>query len=186
MPARRATVAVIGDGTAAEGSDAFRLGEGLGERLIAAGFRVVTGGYGGVMEAACRGAHRAAAYRPGDTIGILPGHDVDAANRYVDIALATGLGAGRNVLVAHADAVVAVGGGVGTLSEIAFAWMYGRLVVGFRIAGWSGRLAGGRLDERIRFAAIPDDQVFGVDTPEEATAIIAARLPEYVRAAAGR
>ncbi|HKA87637.1 MAG TPA: TIGR00725 family protein [Haliangiales bacterium] len=186
MPPRRAIVAVIGDGTAAEGSEAFHLAEGLGEHLIAAGFRIVTGGYGGVMEAACRGARRSAAYRPGDTIGILAGHDADAANPYVDIVVPTGLGAGRNVLVAHADAVVAVGGGVGTLSEMAFAWMYGRLVVGFRIAGWSGRLAGQRLDHRVRFADIPDDQVFGADTPEEVAAVISARLPEYARAAAGR
>jgi uncharacterized protein (TIGR00725 family) len=179
-------VAVIGDGTATEGSATFRLADELGERLVDAGFRVVTGGYGGVMEAACRGAHRSAAYQPGDTIGVLPGHDVDAANRFVDIALATGLGNGRNMVVAHADAVVAVGGGAGTLSEIAFAWMYGRLVVGFRGPGWSGRLAGERLDDRVRFAAIADDRVFGVDTPEEATALVVARLPEYVRALAGR
>jgi hypothetical protein len=179
-------VAVIGDGTVAEGSAMFGLADELGKRLVDAGFRVVTGGYGGVMEAACQGAHRSAAYRPGDTIGVLPGHDVAAANRFVDIALATGLGNGRNMVVAHADAAIALGGGAGTLSEIAFAWMYGRLVVGFRGPGWSGRLVGARLDDRVRFSAISDDQVFGVDTPEEAVALVVARLPEYVRALADR
>jgi hypothetical protein len=181
MTARRPLVAVIGDGTVGDGSPAWRVAEELGGRVVAAGYRLVTGGYGGVMEAACRGARRSPAYRDGDIIGVLPGHDPAAANSSVDIVLPTGMGNGRNMVVAHADAVIAVGGGAGTLSEIAFAWMYGRLVVGVRIAGWSGRLAGARVDDRVRFPAIPDDQVFGADTAEEATAIVVARLPEYAR-----
>jgi uncharacterized protein (TIGR00725 family) len=180
MSARRASVAVIGDGTVDEGAPAWQHAEALGERLVDAGFRVITGGLGGVMEAACRGARLSKAYRPGDIVGVLPGHDPAEANAYVDVALATGLGHYRNLVVAHADAVVAIGGGAGTLSEMAFAWIHRRLLIAFRIEGWSGKLAGTRIDERVRFAQIPDDQVFGVDTPEQAISLIEARLPHYV------
>jgi len=79
------------------------------------------------MEAACRGANVAG----GMTVGILPGDDRSAANRFVDAAIPTGLGEGRNVLVVRAaDAVIAVGGAYGTLSEIALALKAGKRVVG--------------------------------------------------------
>ncbi|MEA2420374.1 MAG: hypothetical protein QOE60_2580 [Thermoleophilaceae bacterium] len=88
---------------------------------------VVCGGLGGVMEAACRGARAAG----GTTVGILPGLDRTAANPFVDVALPTGLGEARNALVVRAaDAVIAVGGGYGTLSEIALALKAGKPVIG--------------------------------------------------------
>jgi uncharacterized protein (TIGR00725 family) len=88
---------------------------------------LVTGGLGGVMEAACMGAREAG----GTTIGILPGSDRSAANPYVDIAIPTGLGEARNALVVRAaDALIAIGGGYGTLSEIAFALKADKRVVG--------------------------------------------------------
>jgi uncharacterized protein (TIGR00725 family) len=88
---------------------------------------VVCGGLGGVMEAACRGAKQAG----GHTVGILPGSDRAAANPFVDTAVPTGLGEARNALVVRAaDALIAVGGGYGTLSEIAFALKAGKRVVG--------------------------------------------------------
>jgi uncharacterized protein (TIGR00725 family) len=99
------------------------VGRALGERGVA----LVCGGLGGVMEAACRGAKEAG----GATIGILPGSDRAAANEFVDVAIPTGFGEARNVLVVRAaDAVIAVGGGHGTLSEIAFALKAGKRVVG--------------------------------------------------------
>jgi uncharacterized protein (TIGR00725 family) len=186
MSERRASIAVIGDGDAAVGSTPYTRAEALGERLVDAGFRVVTGGLGGVMEAACRGARRARRYQPGDTIGVLPGSDAADANPFVDVAVPTALGHARNLVVAHADAVVAVGGGAGTLSELALAWIFGRLVVALRIDGWSGKLAGTRIDERIRFPTIADDQVFGADSAEEATQLIRDRLPLYQAGALSR
>jgi hypothetical protein len=88
---------------------------------------VVCGGLGGVMEAACRGAKEAG----GLTVGILPGADRAAANAFVDVAIPSGLGEARNALVVRAaDSVVAVGGGYGTLSEIALALKAGKRVVG--------------------------------------------------------
>jgi uncharacterized protein (TIGR00725 family) len=88
---------------------------------------LVCGGLGGVMEAACRGAKESG----GTTVGILPGTDRSAANPYVDVAVATGLGEARNALVVRAaDALVAIGGGYGTLSEVALALKAGKRVVG--------------------------------------------------------
>jgi uncharacterized protein (TIGR00725 family) len=88
---------------------------------------LVCGGLGGVMEAACTGAKGGG----GTTIGILPGTDRAAANPFVDFAIPTGLGEARNALVVRAaDALIAIGGGYGTLSEIAFALKAGKPVVG--------------------------------------------------------
>jgi uncharacterized protein (TIGR00725 family) len=119
-------VAVVGPGDAQPGEvdAAEQIGGGLVERLAAV---VVTGGLGGVMEAACRGARS----RRGTTLGLLPGADREAANGWVEIAVATGMGELRNGLIVRAsDAVVAVGGGPGTLSEIALALKLGRPVIG--------------------------------------------------------
>ena len=118
-------VAVAGPGDASP--DELQAAEDVGAGLAARGAVVVTGGLGGVMEAACRGARS----RRGRTLGILPGEDRDAANGWVEIAIATGLGELRNALVVRAaDALVAVGGGHGTLSEVALALKLGRPVVG--------------------------------------------------------
>jgi uncharacterized protein (TIGR00725 family) len=97
-------------------------------RLVAErGAVLVCGGLGGTMEAACRGAKQAG----GTTVGILPGSDRSAANDFVDVAVPTGLGEARNALVVHtADVLIAVGGGYGTLSEIALALRAGKTVVG--------------------------------------------------------
>jgi uncharacterized protein (TIGR00725 family) len=112
----------------------------------------VCGGLGGVMEAACRGARS----RGGLTVGLLPGVDRDAANGWVVVALPTGLGEARNALVVRAaDAVVAIGGGWGTLSEIALALKAGVPVVG--VGTWEPALSG---------AAV--EGVVAVDGPREA------------------
>ncbi len=125
--------------------------EELGRLLAQAGALVVTGGRGGVMAAACRGAVSCG----GATLGLLPGESRDDANPWVEIAVPTGLGEGRNVLVVRAaDAVVAVGGGYGTLSEIALALKLGRPVVG--LGTWELRAPGsGEPDAGVRRAADP-------------------------------
>jgi uncharacterized protein (TIGR00725 family) len=120
-----AYIAVVGPGEAS--SQELWLAEEVGAALADLGAVVVTGGLGGVMEAACRGARS----RNGRTLGILPGDDRAAANGWVEIAVATGVGELRNGLVVRAsDAVVAIGGGYGTLSEVALALKLGRPVVG--------------------------------------------------------
>jgi hypothetical protein len=126
-------VAVIGDGDP-RGPDAHRIlewAEEVGQLLARGGAIVVTGGLGGVMRAASQGAAAAG----GETIGILPGTDASEANEFVRVPIATGLGVARNlVVVTAADAVVAVGGRHGTLSEIGLALRMGRQVV--TLASW--------------------------------------------------
>jgi uncharacterized protein (TIGR00725 family) len=99
----------------------------VGRLLAERGATVVCGGLGGTMEAACRGARAAG----GTTLGLLPGADRSEANPFVTVAVPTGLGEARNALVVRAaDAVIALGGGYGTLSEIALALKAGKRVVG--------------------------------------------------------
>lgn len=116
-------IAVIGpaQATPAEQEAAYAAGRTIaGSRAV-----LVCGGLGGVMEAACRGAQEAG----GTTVGILPGSE--GGNPYLDITIRTGLGHARNVLVVQsADAVIAIGGSHGALSEIAIALRTGRPVYG--------------------------------------------------------
>lgn len=99
----------------------------VGRRIAEKGAILVCGGLSGVMEAASRGARQAG----GLTIGILPGANPAEANAFIDIPLATGLGYTRNSLVAmNAEALIAVDGEYGTLSEIAYAIVYGKKVIG--------------------------------------------------------
>lgn len=118
-------LAVIGPASC--GAEVSALAEEVGREIARRGAVLICGGRGGVMEAACRGAKA----EGGTTVGILPGTDRREANPFVDIPIVTGLGEARNaVVVRSADAVIAVRGGYGTLSEIGFSLKMGRPVVG--------------------------------------------------------
>jgi uncharacterized protein (TIGR00725 family) len=122
-------VAVVGPGESTP--DEAQTAEMAGRLLAQRGAILVCGGLGGVMAAACRGAAGAG----GLTVGLLPGHDRAAANEWLSVAIPTGLGELRNGLVIRAaDAVIAIGGGYGTLSEVALALKAGKAVVG--LGGW--------------------------------------------------
>jgi hypothetical protein len=109
----------------------------VGREIAIKGFALVCGGLGGVMEGACRGAKEAG----GITIGLLPTSNKGDANPYVDIVIPTGLGHARNVLVVHAsDALIAVDGEAGTLSEIATALKVGKPLVGIKSWELEGRV----------------------------------------------
>jgi hypothetical protein len=143
-------IAVIG-GSSSTPEEAS-LAEDVGRALAEAGAVLVCGGRGGVMEAACRGAHHAG----GLTIGVLPGFDDSDANPYVDIAIVTGMGEARNAVITRtAAAVVAIGGSYGTLSEIGFALGFEKPVVG--LGTWTV--------ERKGHAAAP---IIRAETAEEA------------------
>jgi uncharacterized protein (TIGR00725 family) len=176
---RRPLIAVIGDAKLEPGSVKDKLAEDIGRALVDAGYRVLTGGLGGVMEAASRGARSSSKYRSGDTVGVVPGHDPGEANAFVDVVLASGLDHVRNSIVAHADAVIAIGGGAGTMSEICFAWIYKRLIIGMRVEGWSGRMADQRVDERTRYPNEADDRIFGADSADDVVRILADRLARF-------
>jgi uncharacterized protein (TIGR00725 family) len=129
-------IAVIGGDTAPE--EALAQAEAVGRQIARLGHVLICGGMGGVMEAACKGASEAG----GLTIGVLPDSDRGAMNAYVKIPIVTGIGRARNLTIAlTADAVIAVDGGYGTLSEIAFALQHGKPVAGlgtWRIANDAG------------------------------------------------
>ncbi|MBD3160236.1 MAG: TIGR00725 family protein [Candidatus Lokiarchaeota archaeon] len=152
------TIAVIG------GSDTsgrgLELAEEVGAEIAKHGYVLVCGGLGGVMEAACKGAKR----HGGVTVGILPTEKKLHANPFVDIAIPTGMGYLRNFLVARGgDAVIAIAGSAGTLSEMAIAWFSDRpLIALVESGGWAKKLAGQKIDHR------RSDSVYAAQSAEEA------------------
>ena len=144
-------VAVIGAANATQ--DEIAAAERVGHLLAERGAIVVCGGRGGVMEAVCRGA----AARGGMTLGLLPGSDAGEANAYLTIALPTGMGQARNaILILAGRAVIAIGGGTGTLSEIGLALKAGRRVIG--LGTWHARDGHGE-SAGVLEASSPEDAV---------------------------
>jgi uncharacterized protein (TIGR00725 family) len=144
---RRPIIGVIG--ASRPSAEEAALAEAVGRAIAGAGAILLCGGLGGVMEAACRGAKEAG----GLTVGILPTEDAADANPFVDVPIATGIGEARNAIVARApDALVAVGGGYGTLSEIALALKGGKRVVGLRAPAVEGILPARTAEEAVALA----------------------------------
>ncbi|MGQ9677519.1 MAG: TIGR00725 family protein [Chloroflexota bacterium] len=144
-------IGVIGEGVASP--EAKRAAEIVGRELAQRGHTVICGGLGGVMEAACKGAKEGG----GLTVGILPSDNRQDANPYVDVPIVTGLGEARNIIVVKSSqALIAIGGRYGTLSEIALALRLGIPVVG--VDTWSLSRQG-VVDESILPAEDPVDAV---------------------------
>ncbi|MBI4543819.1 MAG: TIGR00725 family protein [Gemmatimonadetes bacterium] len=161
-------IAVCGGGIAT--AEECALAEAVGRGIAAAGAVLICGGRGGIMEAAARGATAAG----GLTVGLLPGTRAGEANPYISLPLATGMGEGRNILVVRAaEAVIAVAGEWGTLSEVALARKIDVPVVLLR----AGLAAGLGLEQ----AETPEDAV--QRALEHARARRAAAAPALQRAA---
>ena len=160
MPSR--TISIIG------GSDSnpsnLELAERVGAEIAKRGAILVCGGLGGIMEAACKGAKSAG----GQTLGIIPSDTKEHANEFVDIVIPTGLGYARNFLVAKTgDAVIALDGSAGTLSEIAIAWFSNKPIVSLvPTGGWAAKVAGEKIDER------RTDTIHAASSPEEAVEMV--------------
>jgi len=149
-----AQISVIGSGDCKEESEAWELAEEVGRRLAEAGVVVVCGGLGGVMEAASRGAAQAG----GTVVGVIPWDSPEQANPHCTHVVSTGIGYARNLaVVASGEAVIAVGGEWGTLSEIGHARNLGRPVVALR--SWT-------LTGEGQMASAPG--IVHADTPEAA------------------
>ncbi len=148
---RQKIIAVIGGAQPSPGE--AKLAEEVGRELAKQGATLVCGGLGGVMQAACRGASS----EGGVTIGILPGDSPQAANPYVQIPIVTGMGYARNIsVVKSAQAVIAIGGNYGTLSEIAHARQGDIPVIGLNT--WS-LSKNGQQDNSIILAQNPTEAV---------------------------
>ncbi len=155
---RRRIVAVIG--ASAPGERERVLAERVGALAGARGWTLISGGLGGVMEAASRGARE----NGGLVVGILPQAEPNACNAWVDIAIATGLADARNAVIANsADVFIAIGGSFGTLSEIAYALKRNKKVIA--LSSWS-------LDE----SRMCGEPFVVVDSPESAIEAAAAEL----------
>jgi len=166
MEGRYPQIVVIGDSevNALQYEEAVSIGQAIGNL----GATVITGGLGGIMEAVSKGAAMTGAL----VAGILPSGKIDDANRYCRIVFPTGMGHARNALTVMAgDLVIAIGGGAGTLSEMSFAWIYGKPVIAWEGRGWAGKLAGKSIDDR------RDESVVSCKTVEELKALIT----EYCR-----
>jgi len=144
---RRVQIGVVGAGVCDEA--VARQAERVGRAVAQAGAVLVCGGLGGVMEAAARGARQ----EGGFTLGLLPGADKQGANEFLDCVVATGLGHFRNFLIAQTvDAVVAIAGRYGTLSEIAMALNLGKAVVGLGSWQVDGVVPAGSPEEAVKLA----------------------------------
>ena len=179
-------VAVIGDRHCSPNELKAKLAYEVGCALVDNGFRVLTGGMGGketddgVMDFAMKGARSSNRYSDGDTIAVIPGFAPEQASRYADIVIPTGLDVYRNCITANADAVIAIGGGAGTLCEMAFAWSLGRLIIGFNnVVGWSSHLSNKPIDQRKRYENIDADCVYGVDRVSCAIQLLQEKIMLY-------
>ncbi|WP_457640576.1 TIGR00725 family protein [Persephonella sp.] len=122
-------VSVIGGSQISPFSDEYKFAYEVGKLLAKNNCVVVCGGRTGIMEAVCRGAKE----EGGLTIGIMPSYEGSEANQYVDIKINTGLSWNRNpIIVASGDPVIAIGGNYGTLSEIAYSFILGKTILGYK------------------------------------------------------
>lgn len=143
----RPRVAVIGGNK--PDPESWKIAYRVGQLLAEKGVILVCGGLGGIMEAAARGCKEAGGF----SLGILPGQKVEEANDYIDIAVATGIGYNRNsMVVLNAQAVIAIDGEYGTLSEIAFARIFGLKIIGLNTWSIPGVIPASSPEEAVNLA----------------------------------
>lgn len=164
---RKKIIGIVGDANLRGNQQKEKIAFEIGKLIVDNGFRLANGGYGGVMECVSKGARTSEKYSDGLILGILPGYDDSNSNPYIDIPIATGLGLARNyVLISMCDAIIAIGGGSGTLNEISAAWQMNKLIVAVDVDGWSQRLMNQSLDSR------RNDTILSAKNAQEAMEII--------------
>jgi hypothetical protein len=154
---RKVQITLIGDSEEIEENN--RIAYEIGCYIAAKGWVLITGGREGVMTAASKGAMK----NGGLSVSLLPGGNINEGNPFSSVTIATGIGYARNSMnVLSADIVVVVGGGSGTLSEIAYAWAYNKPIIACEFAeGWSRRIANQSIDNR------RNDVVIGVRSMDD-------------------
>ena len=176
----RTIVSVVGNGVCDEDAKNAKMAFEVGKALVDNGYRVMTGGLNGVMKHALRGAKASKKYKEGDTIAVLPMYDETEANEYADIVIPTGIDLARDVITANAPIVVAIGGGSGTLGEIANAWTLYRMVIALEdMDGWSSKVANTQVGERRYYKDGFEDQVWGAKTAQDVINIIQEKFKYY-------
>jgi len=167
-------IAIIGNANIENDIEKQNFAYEIGKSIIDNGYILATGGLGGVMEYASKGARSSKNYSQNLIIGVLPDYHSENANEYVDLPISTGLGLSRNlILISMSNAVIAIGGGSGTLNEISAAWQMNKLIIALKTSGWSEKLQGQTLDSR------RNDIIFGAENPEKAMLILNEKILEY-------
>lgn len=163
---KKTIVGIIGQNKDSCTPEMFEYGIELGKYLIDKNYFIVCGGKFGIMEAVCKGAHTSEKYEFGCTIGILPEENKTSANKYIDITVPSGIGIARNTIIINtADIIIAIGGGAGTLSEIAFAWQKNVSVLcNISFKGWAKELASKDLDNRKTGLLIPFKEIKNINS----------------------
>ena len=174
-------ISVLGDRDVEKGSIKWELAQRISRSLVDNDYRILTRGIGSLSKAVYEGATSSKRYVEGCVISIVPGFDPGVAYGLSDIQIPTGLDEYRNVITANADAVVAIGGGAGTLSEIAFAWSLKRLIICVYADGWSRELAGRKIDHRVRYQDIEEDQCFPARDERDVIDILSRYISRYNR-----
>ena len=157
---KKRQILVIGNNDNGCTPESEKLAYDVGSEVAESNSVLITGGLGGVMRAACRGAQESG----GITVGIIPQDDPSHANEFCDIVIPSGMGLTRDFLNAlSADGVIVIGGGSGTLSEICAAYMYKKPIVALKNSGGiASKYADGYLDHR------KNVKIVGVETPQQA------------------
>ncbi len=149
-------VGVIGSRAAFTSKEAYDFAVSLGKMLASKGLNIINGGKDGIMEAVCKGFSQVK-NRKGKSVCVLPEDDKKFANAYCDIVIATGLGLARNLMIVNsADLIIAIDGGSGTLSELAFAWQKNKTVLcAVNFGGWAQKLASVKIDAARQETFVP-------------------------------
>lgn len=158
---KKLKIGIIGPNTSGCNEDLYQFGITLGKSISSTSRLFFCGGAGGFMEAVCKGLKSSDDTYSGQTIGILQSDKSEDANEFIDIAIPTGVGIARNIiLINSSDIIISAGGGAGTLSEIAFAWQKKKKVLCVAtFDGWARQLAGINLDNRNKDLLIPVNSI---------------------------
>lgn len=158
-------IGIIGPNKSECTDDLYAFGYSLGKCITSENRLFFCGGAQGFMEAVCKGIKSSEKTFDEQTIGILAGDSPEQANEFIDVAIPTGFGVARNMIIINSsDILIAAGGGAGTLSEIAFAWQKKKQVLCVTsFNGWSKELAGIDLDKRQKNLLIPVDKIEDVE-----------------------
>lgn len=176
----RTIISVCGNGVCDEGSVNAKLAFEVGKKLVDNGYRVMTGGLDGVMRFALQGAKASEKYREGDTIAVLPMYDERVANEFADIVIPTGIDLARDVITANTPVVIAIGGGSGTLGEIANAWTLYRMIIAMETAtGWSAKIANTKVGEPRLYEEQFEDMAWGAKTADDVIKLLDEKLKDY-------
>lgn len=176
----RTIISVCGNGVCDEDSVNAKLAFEVGKKLVDNGYRVMTGGLDGVMRFALQGAKASEKYREGDTIAVLPMYDERVANEFADIVIPTGIDLARDVITANTPAVIAIGGGSGTLGEIANAWTLYRMIIAMETAtGWSAKIANTKVGEPRLYEEQFEDMAWGAKTADDVIKLLDEKLKDY-------